>query len=828
MASAPSQRSHGPKGSYRNQKRFVPKGENSSSSSRDHPIPGNAKPPPPLTTALRGSSAAPARPGGKGRRGGGGNFVRYLPQDEAVACGLGADAGGLDAVESQGIVDLLNDELSKLLKMSPRDFWREVATNDSLHDFLDSYLQFRHRWYDFPHRGARGIVAGVIVGELELCRRVFMVLYRISSNKDPGACANECLSMKEHTALLQEKKLLDLPKLLDICAIYGHDNEELTRLLVTNAFKAQPKLLDNVSSVVTHFLNIVHTMHQRCSSSLEVLIASRGREVCGYGHLYEDFLEVVDFINDAIVTLDAFAHAYKPASLYFSIPFEMSYGNEELLSTLARLHDSLLPSLQQGFKLVSSYVPDRKQNLSAGLVQDIVLSLKMLSVRVVKFGWKLLDFCYLNDQLTDDSLLQTAMKMFPAKVEDPVIRGDILVQTFKEINGEVSIPYEKYHSGTFLRNLEKDFKILGQIQGLRNTGWIFMDDEQFQYLSQIAAPATTVSWNKEPEIPISLLNDTAQTDEEAVIHDSKISQIKDLFPDYGKGFLSACLEVYNHDPEEVIQRILEGTLHEDLSSLDTSLEKILPLKSATQKKSDKGKEVLLESASRTSVSPAKVDSKMPRKDEDGPSSSVSSYGRYTRKSNNDLPDTAVLDSRTDKDAVRSSVLAAEYEYEDEYDDSFDDLVLSVVEAGYEEADNLSNRNSSLSERSSGSEVETSSRNSTSKWSSQKKPQFYVKDGKNYSYKVSGSVGVSNAQEAAVLNYAQKEIIHGLGRGGNLPVGAVKKLMDAEEQDHPISDAAESLGRGNPNPRGRGGRRGGGNHHRKDRAMKKHFTGLVGS
>lgn len=351
-----------------------------------------------------------------------------------------------------------------------------------------------------------------------------------------------------------------------------------------------------------------------------------------------------------------------------------------------------------------------------------------------------------------------------------------------------------------------------------------MDDQQFQYLSQIAAPATMVSWNKEPEI--SSLNDKAQMDEEAVILDSKISQIKDLFPDYGKGFLSACLEAYNHDPEEVIQRILEGTLHEDLLSLDTSFEQILPSKSTTQNKSDKGKGVLLESASYNSVLPAKVDSKMPGKDEDGSSSSVSSYGRYTRKSNNYLPDSAVLDSRTAKDAVRSAVLAAEYEYEDEYDDSFDDLVLNVVEAGYEETDNLSNRISSLSERSSGSYIETSSRHATSTWSSQKKPQFYVKDGKNYSYKVSGSVGVSSAQEAAVVSQAQKEIIHGLGRGGNLPVGAVKKLMDAEEQDHPISDAAESLGRGNPNPRGRG-RRGGGNHHRKDRAMKKHFTGLVG-
>jgi hypothetical protein len=33
-------------------------------------------------------------------------------------------------------------------------------------------------------------------------------------------------------ALLQENRLLDLPKLLDICAIYGHDNGKLTSSLV--------------------------------------------------------------------------------------------------------------------------------------------------------------------------------------------------------------------------------------------------------------------------------------------------------------------------------------------------------------------------------------------------------------------------------------------------------------------------------------------------------------------------------------------------------------------------------------------------------------------
>lgn len=54
-----------------------------------------------------------------------GNFVIYLPQDEAVAAGLRPEEGGLDPEESQRVVDLLNRELSRLLKLHPRDFWRE-------------------------------------------------------------------------------------------------------------------------------------------------------------------------------------------------------------------------------------------------------------------------------------------------------------------------------------------------------------------------------------------------------------------------------------------------------------------------------------------------------------------------------------------------------------------------------------------------------------------------------------------------------------------------------------------------------------------------------
>ncbi|TKY74987.1 Activating signal cointegrator 1 complex subunit 2 [Spatholobus suberectus] len=722
------------KGFSKAQKKFVPKNP-------------NPNPTPTLSTSLRQTQPSITRAHN-------GNFVKYLPQDEAVAAGLGAEDGALDPLESQRVVDLLNTHLSRLLKLKPKEFWRQVATDTSLHEFLDSFLQFRSRWYDFPHRGVKGIVAGVIVGELDLSRRVYMVLYRISNNKDPGARPADALSLRDHGVLLQEKKLLELPKLLDICAIYYHENEELTRSLVRNALNAQPWIHNNLTAVVSHFLGIVSTMHERCSSSLEVLFASGNLDHHNAAFLQADLLEVMDFINDAIVSMDSFVSAYEPAAVFFSCPVEMSYGNEELLSLLARLHDSLIPSLQKGFRMIFADQQD-------GTVSNILVSLKMLRMRLVKFGWQLLHLCYLSDEVFRDSIpLPAATKMFPANLEDPVIRADILVQTFREINS-VSLHFQEIHQKeTFLQDVERNFNILRRIERLKDSGWIFVDDEQFQYLSGMLSSVKEIY--KEPySTTTPVPNQALLTDEDAAIAESNISQIRDLFPDYGKGFLAACLEVYDQNPEEVIQRILEGTLHEDLQNLDTSLETLPQAKNTTVGGKDKGKGKLIDSTPASS-NPEVVRGKQQT---EGPlmSSSSASLGKFVRKSKADLPDLSILDKKDEKDTSKTAAMLSQYEYEDEYDDSFDDLGLSVADSGIEENETLGDKINAKSGKSWATETGNSVKNAPdSKWGSRKKPQYYVKDGKNYSYKVAGAVAVANSDEASLVTQVQKELIHGLG------------------------------------------------------------------
>lgn len=391
-----------------------------------------------------------------------------------------------------------------------------------------------------------------------------------------------------------------------------------------------------------------------------------------------------------------------------------------------------------------------------------------------------------------------------------------------------------------------------------------MEDEQFQYLSGITMSSSSAISNKQPSVPVTVPVGTnkVNTDEDEAIMESKVSQIKDLFPDYGKGFLVACLEVYNHNPEEVIQRILENSLHDDLKSLDTSLETMpVPKSTSSVSRMDKGKGKLDEPS--TLISSSAVTAVKEQQIESPSVSSSTTVGRFVRKSKGNTLDHDMLDERDKKDSARTAALISQYEYEDEYDDSFDDLGQSVVESGFEENELLNDKINSNSSQSWGTETGNAEQAApSSKWGSKKKPQYYVKDGKNYSYKVAGSVAVANANEASIVNQAQQEVIHGLGRGGNHPLGAVKKLMENNEQgsgiDAPATEGRENTrnswgrgkrggrardsqeeqsdgaeggeGRGNVRggPRGRGGgSRGGRNNYQKDRAMKKHFSGLTG-
>ena len=154
--------------------------------------------------------------------------VPFLPHDDA--------ASAADPTAS-AVVALLNDRLEALLRADPDAFWSHLAHDASLRRALDTYLQFRRRPHD--HAGDGDARAHTAAAEDALARRVFVVFRRACAPADePGAT----VTRDARAATLRDRRVLDVPKLVDLCAIYGPDNPAAVALLARDAATLVPNL----------------------------------------------------------------------------------------------------------------------------------------------------------------------------------------------------------------------------------------------------------------------------------------------------------------------------------------------------------------------------------------------------------------------------------------------------------------------------------------------------------------------------------------------------------------------------------------------------------
>ncbi|TQD99929.1 hypothetical protein C1H46_014433 [Malus baccata] len=155
--------------------------------------------------------------------------------------GLGADEGRMNALELRRVVDLLNRELYGLLKLNLW-FRRQVASDKSLHEFLDSFLQFRSRWYDLPHRGTK-----------ELSHRVFFTTPQTLFNRRHRECLRNRLVPTPRTYV--SAKAISLPRRPVITSaipeLVGGKLIGLVNLLVPAAFTRKSQAQYNIPLVLT-------------------------------------------------------------------------------------------------------------------------------------------------------------------------------------------------------------------------------------------------------------------------------------------------------------------------------------------------------------------------------------------------------------------------------------------------------------------------------------------------------------------------------------------------------------------------------------------------
>eukprot|EP01025_Chloroclados_australasicus_P060665 TRINITY_DN7801_c2_g1_i1.p1 TRINITY_DN7801_c2_g1~~TRINITY_DN7801_c2_g1_i1.p1 ORF type:complete len:773 (+),score=84.90 TRINITY_DN7801_c2_g1_i1:3-2321(+) len=731
-------------------------------------------------------------------------FLSFLPPDNDFARG-------------QALCQEMSQDFQSLLKLNPTNFWRTIANNKSLYTSLESFLRNCQRPYDYQQPQSTGVrTMQSLIGKV-LARRVFLLLLRIATTAEEGKGAP---SREQRLYIIRKSGVLSLPILLDACAVFSTTNADLLSQMIQHLFRSQPVLLQDLFKMGPVIAQNLTEVALRCKEAMDVGTQSAGegsssttspdmQEHCDVEALLA-IRDAVDYMRDTCQTLSSFMEIFPDAAAV------LIAAGEDLVDPLASIYDDLLPDILDRVQAIqtrtqANYWVTEVVQLITQKCRHIELVLLLVVGNLIKVGY-LADVSHLIQQFEQTNSEAMLLK-------DPVLRGEALMNCLMNI-AQPEISQRDHGTALLMQTVNNRFNIDQLAVEASERGFIYLDIQQLDYLLIILgstrsltslkqdSAAAISSSSKQKKDKKGKLQKPQNEMEQAVIN-SRIQQIKEIFPDYGEGFLECCLEVYGNDPEQVIDHLLTGNLAGPLKSLDTGL-KVKPEKEQFPQLGRRSDNVLVQQGNNNTTG-------ISNKNE-----------QQKKKVSKSVAKALDLQNYADKDEIRKraevAVLQWEQEQDQEYDDEYDDTYDDAIDAGLDGAADIQ-----------GDQAIQAGRSSNNFSSGDKPKKMWVMDGKIYNYKKAGASEVkykddSNKQLAA--DAAAIDGIMGMGPGGN-------KEMIARQQAYQKSmnegESTQQSSSGNVG-RGRGGRQIGqrrkdrnkhaiANHHRKEGALRKMGRGM---
>ncbi|XP_014320305.2 activating signal cointegrator 1 complex subunit 2 isoform X3 [Myotis lucifugus] len=506
------------------------------------------------------------------------------------------------------------NDLDWLLALPHDKFWCQVIFDETLQKCLDSYLHYVPRKFDEWVAPAPEVAAM----QKRLHRSVFLTFLRMSTHKESK---DHFISPSAFGEILYNNFLFDIPKILDLCVLFGKGNSPLLKKMIGNIFNQQPSYYNDLDESMPTILQVFSNILQHSglqgdgASSTPQKLEERGRLTPSEMPLPE-LKDIVLYLCDTCTTLWAFLDIFPSAcqtfqkhdfcySLGLAQPVQLCWRpgtpTEQMHDLIPRTfcegrvpnsfanpsHGSLLLSLE----LASFYeiaIPELESAIKKRRLEDSRL-LGDLWQRLSHSRKKLLEvFHILLYQICLLPILESSCDNIQGFIEE-------FLQIFS------SLLQEK----RFLRDYDALFPVADDVSLLQQASSV-LDETRAAYILQ----AVESAWEgvdrrkptdaKDPPVaedlngvgataePVSGPASHPENSEEeeclgaaaalgppvsGVELDSLISQVKDLLPDLGEGFILACLEHYGYDPEQVINDILEERLAPALSQLDRGLDR---------------------------------------------------------------------------------------------------------------------------------------------------------------------------------------------------------------------------------------------------------------
>lgn len=470
-------------------------------------------------------------------------------------------------------VSYLCDDLHWLLQQPHTKFWCQVIFDESLHKALDSFLRLCPRSGDCFN----SLPQAAKQKQNELCRLIFMVCLRMSTHKESK---NDFITPAMFGEILYENFLFDIPKLFDLCSLYGRTNGELLQKMVNNIFTQQPKYLDDLRETVPTIIQVLINISVRCGIQLDnaQLSPQKLEESAAAKSLTtltsDDLADVVLYLSDTADTLHRFLELYTPACHIFH---QFSF-----CPILANFFDSVIPELVMAVKQHPFQSLDLRRTLIRKLhhtkkslltVIHIILNSVCLRPVIENSSDESIvtscteDFLHtMTSVLTERRFLAAYEGLFSFK--DDV---DMLVQASDQIDTS-QVEYIqsaiKFAFDTYAHRKSP--------RGDTNTGGRTSPDGESGGLGAIAASLASGSssqktWERSDDnegYGDGAVSNPRPSDIEV---DSLISSIKDLLPHLGDGYIEVCLEEFNWNPELVVSNILEEKLPAFLQNISKDL-----------------------------------------------------------------------------------------------------------------------------------------------------------------------------------------------------------------------------------------------------------------
>ncbi|XP_050662754.1 activating signal cointegrator 1 complex subunit 2 isoform X3 [Macaca thibetana thibetana] len=439
-----------------------------------------------------------------------------------------------------------------------------VIFDETLQKCLDSYLRYVPRKFD------EGVASAPEVVDMQkrLHRSVFLTFLRMSTHKESK---DHFISPSAFGEILYNNFLFDIPKILDLCVLFGKGNSPLLQKMIGNIFTQQPSYYNDLDETLPTILQVFSNILQHCglqgdgASTTPQKLEERGRLTPSDMPLLE-LKDIVLYLCDTCTTLWAFLDIFPLAC--------QTFQKHDFCYRLASFYEAAIPEMESAIK--------KRRLEDSKLLGDLWQRLSHSRKKLIEI------FHIILNQICLLPILESSCDNIQGFIEE-------FLQIFS------SLLQEK----RFLRDYDALFPVAEDISLLQQASSV-LDETRTAYILQ----AVESAWEgvdrrkatdaKDPSVTeesngvtvmaeaVSQASSHPENSEEeecmgaaaavgpavcGVELDSLISQVKDLLPDLGEGFILACLEYYHYDPEQVINNILEERLAPTLSQLDRNLDR---------------------------------------------------------------------------------------------------------------------------------------------------------------------------------------------------------------------------------------------------------------